>query len=94
MEAEKPKIGELIGRETAMNNASMSAVSVCATKLLGAQTQRSHEHSSIGMEIIPRGDDLRIRHPEKRGANANHDGRRPDCVHQTYDMPLSQSSLG
>jgi fumarate hydratase class II len=52
MEAEKPKIGELIGRETAMNNASMSAVSVCATKLLGAQTQRSHEHSSIGMDLI------------------------------------------
>jgi fumarate hydratase class II len=52
MEAEKPKIGESIGRETAMNNASMSAVSVCATKLLGAQTQRSHEHSSIGMDLI------------------------------------------
>jgi hypothetical protein len=34
MEAQKPKIGESIGRETAMNNASMSAVSVCVTKLL------------------------------------------------------------
>jgi len=84
-----------------MNNANMRVekkrmgdVSVCATKLLGAQTQRSLVRSSIGMGLIPRERISVYTILKKCAANASHDGRRPDCKYQTYDMPLSQSSQG
>src|SRR3984885_4611748 len=69
----------------AMNNTdmrvekdSMGDVSVPATKLWGAQTQRSLEHFSIGTDLIPR--EMIATHSilKKGAANANHAGQRLD----------------
>jgi fumarate hydratase, class II len=68
-----------------MNNAdirvekdSMGEVSVPASKLWGAQTQRSLEHFSIGTDLIPREMIAAYAILKKGAANANHAGRRLD----------------
>jgi len=68
-----------------MNNAdmrlekdSMGDVSVPATKLWGAQTQRSLEHFSIGTDLIPREMIAAYAILKKGAANANHAGQRLD----------------
>jgi fumarate hydratase class II len=68
-----------------MNNAdmrvekdSMGDVSVPATKLWGAQTQRSLEHFSIGTDLIPREMIAAYAILKKGAANVNHAGQRLD----------------
>jgi fumarate hydratase class II len=68
-----------------MNNAdvrvekdSMGDVSVPATKLWGAQTQRSLEHFSIGTDLIPREMISAYAILKKGAANANHSDQRLD----------------
>lgn len=68
-----------------MNNAdmrvekdSMGDVSVPATKLWGAQTQRSLEHFSIGTDLIPREMISAYAILKKGAANANHASRLLD----------------
>jgi fumarate hydratase, class II len=57
---------------------SMGDVSVPATKLWGAQTQRSLEHFSIGTDLMP-GEMVAAYATLKKGAaNANHAGQRLD----------------
>jgi fumarate hydratase class II len=57
---------------------SMGDVSVPATKLWGAQTQRSLEHFSIGTELIPREMIAAYVVLKKGAANANHAGQHLD----------------
>src|SRR5208282_5546801 len=57
---------------------SMGDVSVPATKLWGAQTQRSLEHFSIGTDLIPREMIPAYAVLKKGAANANHAGGRLD----------------
>lgn len=57
---------------------SMGDVFVPATKLWGAQTQRSLEHFSIGTDLIPREMIVSYAILKKGAANANHAGRRLD----------------
>jgi fumarate hydratase class II len=57
---------------------SMGDVSVPATKLWGAQTQRSLEHFSIGTDLIPREMIAAYAILKKGAANANHAGQRLD----------------
>jgi fumarate hydratase, class II len=68
-----------------MNNAdmrlekdSMGDVSVPATKLWGAQTQRSLEHFSIGTDLVPREMIAAYAILKKGAASANHAGQRLD----------------
>jgi fumarate hydratase class II len=86
--------------KTAMNDASMrvennpmSDVSVCAIKLLGVQSHRSLEHSSLGMDLIPREMISAYAIQKKLPTRIMMIGGT-DCEHHTYDVPLSQSSLG
>jgi fumarate hydratase, class II len=69
----------------AMNNAdirvekdSIGDVPVPASKLWGAQTQRSLEHFSIGTDLIPREMITAYAILKKGAANANHTGQRLD----------------
>jgi fumarate hydratase, class II len=57
---------------------SMGDVSVPATKLWGAQTQRSLEHFSIGTDLMPREMIPAYAILKKGAANANHAGQRLD----------------
>jgi fumarate hydratase, class II len=57
---------------------SMGDVSVPATKLWGAQTQRSLEHFSIGTDLIPREMIAAYAVLKKGAANANHAGQHLD----------------
>ena len=57
---------------------SMGEVSVPASKLWGAQTQRSLEHFSIGTDLIPREMIAAYAILKKGAANANHTGKRLD----------------
>jgi fumarate hydratase, class II len=57
---------------------SMGDVSVPATKLWGAQTQRSLEHFSIGTDLIPREMIAAYAVLKKGAANANHGGQHLD----------------
>jgi fumarate hydratase class II len=57
---------------------SMGEVSVPATKLWGAQTQRSLEHFAIGTDLIPREMIAAYAVLKKGAANANHAGGRLD----------------
>ncbi|WP_433964592.1 class II fumarate hydratase [Tunturiibacter gelidiferens] len=57
---------------------SMGDVSVPATKLWGAQTQRSLEHFSIGTDLIPREMIAAYAALKKGAANANHAGQHLD----------------
>src|SRR5260370_5681001 len=64
--------------EMRMEKDSIGDVSVPASKLWGAQTQRSLEHFSIGMDLIPREMITAYAILKKGAANANHTGRRLD----------------
>src|ERR1700755_1083529 len=55
---------------------SMGDVSVPASKIWGAQTQRSLEHFSIGTDLIPREMIAAYAILKKGAANANHAGQR------------------
>jgi fumarate hydratase, class II len=57
---------------------SMGEVSVPASKLWGAQTQRSLEHFTIGTDLIPREMIAAYAILKKGAANANHTGGRLD----------------
>src|SRR6202051_2638513 len=57
---------------------SIGDVSVPASKLWGAQTQRSLEHFSIGTDLIPREMIAAYAILKKGAANANHTGQRLD----------------
>jgi fumarate hydratase class II len=57
---------------------SIGDVSVPASKLWGAQTQRSLEHFSIGIDLIPREMITAYAILKKGVANANHTGERLD----------------
>jgi fumarate hydratase, class II len=57
---------------------SLGVVNVPVGKLWGAQTQRSLEHFSIGMDLIPREMIAAYATLKKAAANANHAGQRLD----------------
>jgi fumarate hydratase, class II len=57
---------------------SLGVVEVPADKLWGAQTQRSLEHFSIGMDLIPREMITAYATLKKAAAIANHDSKRLD----------------
>ena len=57
---------------------SLGEVDVPATKLWGAQTQRSLEHFSIGHDLIPREMIAAYATLKKAAANVNHEGGRLD----------------
>jgi fumarate hydratase class II len=64
--------------DTRVEKDSLGEVSVPASKLWGAQTQRSLEHFSIGTDLIPREMIAAYAILKKAAANANHAGRRLD----------------
>src|SRR5271170_227256 len=64
--------------ETRVEKDSMGDVLVPASKLWGAQTQRSLEHFSIGTDLIPREMITAYAVLKKGAANANHAGRSLD----------------
>ena len=68
---------------------SLGAVDVPADKLWGAQTQRSLEHFSIGVELMPREMIGAYAFLKKGAAIVNHrDGRLPDS-----HMPTDRRGL-
>jgi len=64
--------------DTRVEKDSMGEVLVPASRLWGAQTQRSLEHFSIGTDLIPREMITAYAILKKGAANANHAGRRLD----------------
>jgi fumarate hydratase class II len=64
--------------ETRVEKDSLGEVAVPASKLWGAQTQRSLEHFSIGTDLIPREMIAAYAVLKKAAANANHAGGRLD----------------
>jgi len=64
--------------ETRIEKDSLGEVAVPASKLWGAQTQRSLEHFSIGTDLIPREMIASYAILKKAAANANHAGGRLD----------------
>jgi fumarate hydratase class II len=64
--------------ETRVEKDSIGDVSVAASKLWGAQTQRSLEHFNIGIDLIPREMIAAYAILKKGAANANHAGGRLD----------------
>src|SRR5271156_3260719 len=64
--------------ETRVEKDSMGDVMVPASKLWGAQTQRSLEHFSIGTDLIPREMVAAYAILKKAAANANYAGGRLD----------------
>jgi fumarate hydratase class II len=64
--------------DTRVERDSMGEVLVPASRLWGAQTQRSLEHFSIGTDLIPREMITAYAILKKGAANANHAGRRLD----------------
>jgi fumarate hydratase class II len=64
--------------ETRIEKDSLGEVAVPASKLWGAQTQRSLEHFSIGTDLIPREMITSYAILKKAAANANHAGGRLD----------------
>src|SRR5215469_9068359 len=67
--------------ETRIETDSLGEVAVAADKLWGAQTQRSLEHFSIGIDLIPREMIVSYAILKKAAANANRAGGRlrPDA---------------
>ena len=59
-------------RDVRIETDSLGEVRVPADKLLGAQTQRSLEHFSIGQDLIPREMITSYAVLKKAAANANH----------------------
>ena len=64
--------------DTRVEKDSMGEVLVPASRLWGAQTQRSLEHFSIGTDLIPREMIAAYAILKKGAANANHTGKRLD----------------
>jgi len=64
--------------DTRKESDSLGVVEVPADKLWGAQTQRSLEHFSIGMDLIPREMITAYAILKKAAAAANHAGKRLD----------------
>jgi len=64
--------------DTRIEKDSLGEVAVPASKLWGAQTQRSLEHFSIGTDLIPREMITAYAILKKGAANANHAGGRLD----------------
>jgi fumarate hydratase class II len=64
--------------DTRVEKDSLGEVAVPASKLWGAQTQRSLEHFSIGTDLIPREMIAAYAILKKAAANANHAGGRLD----------------
>jgi fumarate hydratase, class II len=68
---------------TRVEKDSLGDVAVPASKLWGAQTQRSLEHFSIGTDLIPREMITAYAILKKAAANANHaEGRLDDQRHK------------
>src|ERR1700719_1070167 len=63
---------------------SLGEVDVAADKLWGAQTQRSLEHFSIGIDLIPREMIDAYATLKKAAANANYSGKRLDAERRRF----------
>src|SRR5271155_4330141 len=72
---------------------SMGDVSVPATKLWGAQTQRSLEHFSIGTDLIPREMIAAYAVLKKGAANANHAGQHLDDERHSFIVRVCDEIL-
>src|SRR5580658_7396748 len=72
---------------------SMGEVSVPASKLWGAQTQRSLEHFSIGTDLIPREMIAAYAILKKSAANANHAGGRLDDQRHEFIVEVCDEIL-
>src|SRR5271170_4870287 len=72
---------------------SMGKVLVPASRLWGAQTQRSLEHFSIGTDLIPREMITAYATLKKGAANANHAGRRLDDQSHTLIVRVCDEIL-
>ena len=73
---------------------SLGEVRVPASKLWGAQTQRSLEHFSIGTDLIPREMIAAYAILKKAAANANHAGERLDERRHTLIVHVCDEILG
>src|ERR1700742_1483546 len=73
---------------------SMGEVSVPASKLWGAQTQRSLEHFTIGTDLIPREMISAYAILKKGAANANHAGGRLDDERHALIVRVCDEILG
>jgi fumarate hydratase class II len=73
---------------------SLGIVDVPASKLWGAQTQRSLEHFSIGQDLIPREMITAYATLKKAAANANHDGGRLDDERHKLIVQVCDEILG
>ncbi len=73
---------------------SMGEVSVPASKLWGAQTQRSLEHFTIGTDLIPREMIAAYAILKKGAANANHAGGRLDEERHALIVRVCDEVLG
>ena len=73
---------------------SMGEVSVPASKLWGAQTQRSLEHFTIGTDLIPREMIAAYAILKKGAANANHAGGRLDDERHALIVRVCDEILG
>jgi fumarate hydratase, class II len=72
---------------------SLGEVEVPATKLWGAQTQRSLEHFSIGKDLIPREMIAAYATLKKAAANANHAGKRLEDKHHRLIVKVCDEIL-
>src|SRR6201993_2503550 len=72
---------------------SLGQVNVPADKLWGAQTQRSLEHFSIGMDLIPREMITAYATLKKATANANHAGKRIDDARHRFIVQVCDEIL-
>jgi fumarate hydratase, class II len=77
-----------------VENDSMGEVSVPASKLWGAQTQRSLEHFTIGTDLIPREMIAAYAVLKKGAANANHAGGRLDEERHALIVRVCDEILG
>src|SRR6202522_783700 len=73
---------------------SLGEVNVPASKLWGAQTQRSLEHFSIGNDLIPREMIAAYATLKKAAANANHAGKRLDAKRHNLIVEVCDEILG
>ena len=72
-------------RPTRIETDSLGKIEVPADKLWGAQTQRSLEHFSIGQDLMPRGDDPRLRDPQE-GGRGGEPRRRPARRRRPHEL--------
>src|SRR5271154_3672395 len=79
--------------ETRVEKDSMGDVLVPASKLWGAQTQRSLEHFSIGTDLIPREMITAYAVLKKGAANANHAGQHLDDERHSFIVRVCDEIL-